>query len=121
PKADRTALLEATHTNISPIYALCDGGLPGVATLLHSASDRTPDAEATDGAGERHRLWAVSEPGLLSSVTRDLAARPLYIADGHHRYETALAYAQKHSEDRDPEGTGYVLTAITPVDDPGLL
>src|SRR5439155_1851497 len=55
PKADRTALLEATRANVSPIHALCDGGLPGVAALLHSAAERTPDAEATDDAGERHR------------------------------------------------------------------
>jgi uncharacterized protein (DUF1015 family) len=121
PKADRTALLEATRANISPIYALCDGGLPGVAALLGVAAERPPDAEATDQAGEGHRLWAVPDPGLLSAVTRDLAARPLYIADGHHRYETALAYAQKHGDDRDPEGAGYVLMAITPVDDPGLV
>jgi uncharacterized protein (DUF1015 family) len=121
PKADRAALLEATRANISPIYALCDGGLPGVAALLGVAAQRPPDAEATDEAGEGHRLWAVPDPGLLSAVTRDLAARPLYIADGHHRYETALAYAQKHGDDRDPEGAGYVLMAITPVDDPGLV
>jgi uncharacterized protein (DUF1015 family) len=121
PKADRTALLEATRANISPIYALCEGGLPGVAALLRVAAVRAPDAEATDEAGEGHRLWAVPDPGLLSAVTRDLAARPLYIADGHHRYETALAYAQKHGDDRDPEGAGYVLIAITPVDDPGLV
>jgi uncharacterized protein (DUF1015 family) len=121
PKADRTALLEATRANISPIYGLCDGGLPGVTALLGVASERPPDGTATDQDGECHRLWAVPDPGLLSAVMRDLAARPLYIADGHHRYETALAYAQKHGHDRDPEGAGYVLMAITPVDDPGLV
>ncbi|HKO25356.1 MAG TPA: DUF1015 domain-containing protein, partial [Chloroflexota bacterium] len=121
PKADRTALLKATRANISPIYALCDGGLPSVAALLSVAAERPPDDEATEQAGECHRLWAVSDPGLLSAVTRDLAARPLCIADGHHRYETALAYARKQGDARDPEGAGYVLMAITPVDDPCLL
>ena len=121
PKADRTALLEATRANISPIYALCDAGLPGVAALLGVAAERPPDVEVTDQAGECHRLWTVPDPGLLSALTHDLAARPLYIADGHHRYETALAYARKHGDTRDPEGAGYVLMAITPVDDPGLL
>src|SRR2546423_1672291 len=121
PKADRTALLEATRANISPIYALCDGGLPGVAALLDVAAERPPDAEATDQAGEGHQLWGVANPGLLAAVIRDLAARPLYIADGHHRYETALAYARQHGDDRGPEGAGYVLMAITPVDDPGLV
>jgi uncharacterized protein (DUF1015 family) len=121
PKADRMALLEATRANISPIYALCDGGLPGVAALLGVATERPPDAVATDQAGEGHRLWVVPDPDLLSAVRRDLAAHPLYIADGHHRYETALVYAQKHSDDRDLEGASYVLMAITPVDDPGLI
>ena len=121
PKADRLALLAATRANISPIYALCDAGLPGVTALLRVAVQREPDAEAGGEAGEYHRLWAVPDLDLLDGVTRDLARRPLYIADGHHRYETALAYAHEQGDGGGAEGAGYVLMAITPVDDPGLV
>ena len=123
PKADRLALLQATRANISPIYALCDAGLPGVAALLEVVERQPPQAVARDDAGERHRLWAVDDAALIAAVQRDLAQRPLFIADGHHRYETALAYAQTQparSEDG-AEGAGYVLMGVTPVDDPGLV
>jgi uncharacterized protein (DUF1015 family) len=117
PKADRLALLEATRANISPIYALCDGALPGVAALLDVVAARPPDAAASDESGERHHLWVVDDDAAIAQVRRDLADRPLYIADGHHRYETALAYAQAHPGD---DGAASVLMAVTPVDDPGL-
>lgn len=121
PKADRMALLEATRANISPIFALCDSGLAGISSLLSAALNRIPDAEAVDDDGGSHRLWAIADTALIDAVTRDVAARPLYIADGHHRYETALAYAGSHPDDAGTEGAGYVLMAISPVDDPGLV
>lgn len=123
PKRDRLALLEATRANISPIYALCDAGLPGVDALRDAAARRAPDVEAIDDEGVAHRLWLVRDPAVLAGVTAALADHPLYIADGHHRYETALAYAEARERlDRaGPDGVGYVLMALTPVDDPGLV
>lgn len=122
PKADRLALLAATRANVSPIYALCDSGLPGVTALFGATMGQEPHAAATDEEGATHRLWALDDRGLTASVTDDLVTRPLYIADGHHRYETALAYAADHEdEEQGAEGPAYVLMAVSPVDDPGLV
>ena len=121
PKEDRLALLEKTRTNISPIYALCDGGLSGVTALLSVAAHRPPVEQTTDDVGDHHRLWVVDDAALIEGVKVDLAGRLLYIADGHHRYETALAYAMTLGDDSGWEGPGYVLAGISPVDDPGLV
>jgi len=100
PKEDRLRLLRATATNISPIVVL-----PGVrdgrlGTVLARVADRAPDAEATDDSGVRHRLW-VSDGDDVETAQLIAAAgqEPLTIADGHHRYETALRY-------RDEQGSG---------------
>lgn len=121
PKADRLALLEATRANISPIFALCDGNLGAVQRVLAQAATSAPSAEAVEDNGDVHRLWAVTDAPLIAQATGELRDRPLYIADGHHRYETALAFAQAHPDGAGPDGSAYVLMAITPVDDPGLV
>jgi uncharacterized protein (DUF1015 family) len=121
PKADRLALLDATRTNISPIFALCDGNLSAVKSVLAQADAAPPVIEATEENGDVHRLWAVTEARLIVRTSNELRERPLYIADGHHRYETALAFAQMSPDAAGPDGSAYVLMAITPVDDPGLV
>ena len=108
PKADRLALLRATATDLSPIVGLCRlagapaaGPAAGSTTdLLELVTDRPPDIEACDDDGVRHRLWAVdAESGGHAAQARDWLARagagPITIADGHHRYETALAYQRE--------------------------
>lgn len=123
-KADRLALLRATRTNVSPILALLDdaGG------LLSAALARVPEApamEAVDFTGQRHRLTVIAQPDLVRALTDAVAGRPLYIADGHHRYETALTYqAERRAaagawSGAEPEN--FVLMSITATSDPGLL
>jgi uncharacterized protein (DUF1015 family) len=81
--------------------------------------------DAEDFSGQRHRLTVIDEPGLIRSVVDAVAGRTLYIADGHHRYETALTYlAERRSEaaswsGEEPEN--FTLMAITVTTDPGLL
>jgi uncharacterized protein (DUF1015 family) len=87
-KADRLDLLRATHANLSPIWALCP--TPGLSALCELPGP--PDAKGTDEDGVHHRLWRVSQPGVIEAITAAVAANPVIIADGHHRYETALAY-----------------------------
>jgi uncharacterized protein (DUF1015 family) len=103
-KSSRLRLLRATRTKLSPILLLHDGPPPGIAPV------GAPDLEATlDGA--RSRLWRLSDPAVL-----ELVRPPFVIADGHHRYETALRF---HEEDGSDE-TGYVLAALVSRTDPGL-
>ena len=88
PKDDRLRLMRACRANLSPIWglslaeglsALCDVGGP-------------PLARCTDDDGVHHRLWRVEQPGVVAAIRETVASAPVVIADGHHRYETALAY-----------------------------
>jgi uncharacterized protein (DUF1015 family) len=89
PKADRLELLRATRAHFGQIFVVYeDSGQ--VESLLVTNSD--PDISATDEYGVVHRLWQVSDPGLINSVRTAMNDKKLIIADGHHRYETALAY-----------------------------
>jgi uncharacterized protein (DUF1015 family) len=88
PKDDRLNLMRACRANLSPVWglSLADGlselcELPG-----------PPIARATDDEGVHHRLWRISQPGIIEAIASAVASSPVVIADGHHRYETALAY-----------------------------
>lgn len=117
PKEDRLALLQATRTNISPVYSLVHDADARFGQALRDA----PVAERTAGddlAGQSHRLEVITDPESLAQLIKSLGGRPLYIADGHHRYETALAYQAQHPDD---PAAAFVLMAISASDDPGLL
>ena len=91
PKKDRLALMRACPVNISPIYAIYRGG-GSLAPYLESLEHRPPQARFQDETGILHRLWVVTAPAEKDMLTSALAPGPLVIADGHHRYETALAF-----------------------------
>jgi uncharacterized protein (DUF1015 family) len=117
PKEDRLALLRATRTNISPVYSLVDDPDGRFARALREA----PSGERTAGedlAGQFHQLDVITDPRSIEELSAGLRDRPLYIADGHHRYETALAYQAEHPDD---PAAAYVLMAVSAAADPGLL
>lgn len=91
PKQDRLALMRACPANISPIYSIYRGG-GELGPLFDSLELREAHADFDDDAGIRHRLWAVSAPADIKTIAEALDPGPLVIADGHHRYETALAF-----------------------------
>jgi uncharacterized protein (DUF1015 family) len=94
PKRDRMSLLEHTGADIGLLFMLV--GDPQGRLQAASAGRGEPIAEATDLRGERHRLWRVTDPGVVLEVTRLMAEATVIIADGHHRYETAVAYSARH-------------------------
>ena len=112
PKRDRMDLLEATAADIGLLFMLAsdpDGEL-GRAT----APAGEPIAEARDLKGERHRLWRVTDATAIARVQALMAPRQVIIADGHHRYETAVAYAGHHPE------AAHKLMAFFALEAPGL-
>jgi uncharacterized protein (DUF1015 family) len=113
PKADRLALLQATRTNVESIFLLAPDQDGTLAAMVAEVTKGRPVAEA-ELEGVKLRLWVVA--GAAASRITDHASRgPLYIADGHHRYETAVAYAKEHPEaDR-------VLSFIVSARDAGLV
>lgn len=87
-KQDRLNLLRETRTNLSPIWGLSlSAGLAGLCE-----PQGPPNAKATDADGVHHRLWRVTQPGTLKAISDAVAASPVVVADGHHRFEVALAY-----------------------------
>jgi uncharacterized protein (DUF1015 family) len=114
PKEDRLRLTRATRTNLSPIFALYDGD---AWTPVAARRDAAPLGEVTDADGTTHRLWRVADPAALAAARAALAPAELLIADGHHRYETARAYAEEVGGDGPHR---HVLVCLVALRDPGL-
>jgi uncharacterized protein (DUF1015 family) len=121
PKKDRLDLTRATKHNLSPIFSLStEDAWPLVAPAIESEE---PWGEATDESDAMTRVWRVGDPAILEQVTELLAGAQLLIADGHHRYETAIAYRDEVGGESESEGEGegeFTLMALTGLDDPGL-
>jgi uncharacterized protein (DUF1015 family) len=92
PKLDRLQLLRHTRTHFEQIFMLYDDERQRIDRLLDEASSGTPIIDVTDEYGVSHILWTLDDPGVLSEIQKTMSDRKLIIADGHHRYETALAY-----------------------------
>jgi uncharacterized protein (DUF1015 family) len=96
PKSDRLNLLRATRAHFGQIFMLySDPGLTAEKLLFDE--DAVPDIEVTDEYDVLHRVWKISDPNTINILTSELADKKLIIADGHHRYETALNYAKEHA------------------------
>jgi uncharacterized protein (DUF1015 family) len=92
PKADRLELLRHTQTHTGQLFMLYSDPAKRVDALLEAASHAAPQVEVRDEYDVVHRLWPVTDVQAIETIQRELADKKLVIADGHHRYETALAY-----------------------------
>jgi uncharacterized protein (DUF1015 family) len=124
-KTDRLNLLEACHTNFSPIWSLYADPQGIVIGLLEAAVKGKPARfDFMDDDGFRQQLWAVTDPATLAQVVEVMGPKPLFIADGHHRYETALTYQRlRRQQDGSPAGCrpyDSVLMLLAALEDPGL-
>jgi uncharacterized protein (DUF1015 family) len=99
PVEDRLRLLRATRADLSPIYAVAGGPGPPQTALLDRAAARPPDRKMVDEEGTTHRLWI--EP-ITEELTEWYRGQTLLVADGHHRYQTALAHQQELRATRGP-------------------
>jgi uncharacterized protein (DUF1015 family) len=125
PKDDRLKLYRACAANLSPIMALYDDPQSELAETFAEVRRTTPIADFTDEAGEGHRLWLIRGAETAVEIATFFRERRLYIADGHHRYETGLAYrdevAQARKELLDDDAANFTLMALSAIEDPGLL
>ncbi len=118
PKQDRLDLTRATRANLSPIFALySDPGHTAWQALQPHTHTTPPFGETRDEDGTVNRLWRVTEPMAIETVVEAVAPAELLIADGHHRYETARAYA---AEQPGPGPHDWVLMCLVALEDPGL-
>ena len=125
PKADRLKLLHATAMNLSPVFGLYPDPDNAVQQLLDAAVERTPPLEATDHLGVVNHLWTVTNQHLITQVQGLIHDRPVFIADGHHRYETALRYRDERLAKEptlgDEAPCNFILMMLVSMSDPGLL
>jgi uncharacterized protein (DUF1015 family) len=96
PKSDRLNLLKATHAHFGQIFMLYSDPAGSVEKILYEGNGPA-DAEVTDEYDVLHRLWRVSDPAAIRMLASTMADKKLIIADGHHRYETALNYSKEHA------------------------
>lgn len=125
PKADRLKLFHATHMNLSPVFGLYPDPDDAVSTQLEKAIHRIPPLQATDHLGVVSRLWSVADQHAVSAVTGLMGPKPVFIADGHHRYETGLRYLEdRKAAGAVPDGEAapnFILMMLVSMNDPGLV
>jgi len=122
-KDDRYQLLETCRSNFSPVFSLYSDPGGDIIRTLETTDVGRPRIAVEDGDGGHHRLWAVTDPTALERVVAAMKPLPLFIADGHHRYESALRYRnaqRKAHRESDALPSDWVLMYFSNLDDPGL-
>ncbi len=117
PKKDRLELLRHTRAHFGQLFLLYSDPAGRIDRILDEAAGAPPLAEAASEEGAAHRLWRVTDPEITSAISRLMADKKLVIADGHHRYETALAFRQEHPE---LEAARRVMMTLVNMHSPGL-
>jgi uncharacterized protein (DUF1015 family) len=129
-KSDRLQLMQACRANFSPLFSLYQDSERKIAAILYRVAQERPLMSLPAGrsdfpdSDEAHRLWTVTDPEIKRELSDLLSAQPIYIADGHHRYETALTYQQGRIQEQSPDGSGgfnYVMMELVEFSDPGLV
>ena len=124
PKADRLLLTKATKMNLSPVFGLYPDPETKAQTILEKAIVGLTPLEATDHLGVLHRIWPVTNREAINQVRESLKPQPIFIADGHHRYETSCNYRRELKEQGhdidDNHPANFVLMMFVGMGDPGL-
>ena len=115
PKATQLELLRATHASLSPIMLLYDDPAAGARHALEPLVGGEPLLSAQDGPST-NRLWRITDPDAIAAAQKALADQRLVIADGHHRYETALAFHQEQGTER----SGWTMAVLVNTHGEGL-
>jgi uncharacterized protein (DUF1015 family) len=124
-KSDRLNMLRACQANTSPVLAMYEDSKQVISFTLTAQEIKPSMINIVDNFGERHKIWAVTEHEVIHKIKSVLAAKPLYIADGHHRYDSALTYrrekAAQSCSSTGEEGYNFIMVSLVDFVDPGLL
>ena len=125
PRADRLNLLRATRAHFGQIFMLYSDPHNEIDTLLRAKTEEDPDTSLLDEYETLHRLWRIHDPALIQAVQQKMRGKKLLIADGHHRYETALAYRNERRAETggtDPNAPyEFVMMTLIPMESRGLV
>ena len=124
PKQDRLSLLRTCRANTSPIFSLYKSSDKKVSAILFRITQTKPYLEAVDSAGAAHRIWQIDGREEIETIKEELRDKDIFIADGHHRYETSLEF-QKEMRSKKPAPSGsetadYVLMFLANMMDRGV-
>lgn len=119
-KADRLHLLEATRTHLESIFGLYEDPDGSLHRLCADAAAGEAVTAASDD-GVKITLEPITDPAAVKAITNGFADKRVWIADGHHRYETALGFREKMGEHSGPIPEDYLVIALTAMNDPGLV
>ena len=123
PKLDRLNLMKACDANTSPIFALYKSSNDRIARILSNIFNAKPSIEAADISGDVHRLWQIDHDGDIQAIRHELLDKAIFIADGHHRYETAYEFYRERSLLKSPTSDcpfDHVLMFLSDMLDEGL-
>jgi len=125
-KSERLKLMIACQANFSPIFSLFpDNDRSVLDTLLHSVDNQPPELAFDDDKNQSHKLWRILNPDVHAKIEEAMSDKPIFIADGHHRYETALQYLsyleQKQGKLPENHPARYIMMYLASMDDPGLV
>lgn len=120
-KADRLELMRASLANFSPIFGLYSDPENTIDDALKAAKGgRNADIDVVDNTGVINRLWAIDDESTVQNVLDVMSDKKIFIADGHHRYETALNFAKEKAADGHPE-YNYIMMTMVNLYDKGLV
>ncbi|MBI3832133.1 MAG: DUF1015 domain-containing protein [Planctomycetes bacterium] len=125
-KTDRLMLTRACRANLSPVFGLMPDEQGEVVKLLAEAARGKPTVEVREPSGIVNRMWVVDDPKVCSALSKACEPQKVFIADGHHRYETACNYREERKANdsnpgnKNPRPYDYVLMMCVPFNDPGL-
>ena len=124
PKADRFELLKSAAASASQVFSLYSDPEKKISKVFDSAYAKPPSGEATDDDGSVHRIWVLTDPKTIDAVQKDMTDKKVFIADGHHRYETALAYRDYRRSETvawtGEEGFNFFPMFLSNMDEDGL-
>ncbi len=124
-KSERLQLMQACHTNFSPIFGLYADSNGILKWLNEVDSSQTPDLDFIDDQGLGHKLWRITDKKIQAHITSALNDQCIYIADGHHRYETALNYRNWVRDNTpgfdDNHPANFVMMNLSSMKDPGMV
>jgi len=123
-KADRLRLITACRANLSQIFGIYPDADSNAQSLLEATVIGVAPLEATDHLGIVHRLWPVSDVQVISQLAAAMGPKPMFVADGHHRYETACNYRDQLAAENDlppQHPANYVMTMCVGMNDPGMI
>lgn len=123
PKQDQLNLLRECRAHVTPIHGLFNDETQIISRICARVKQVPPEQQASDSLGNIHRTWTIEDPEAIGQIVEEFVPKSIFIADGHHRYETALAFL-KEMRDAGQAMPGapyeYVMMYLTPLEHPGL-